>query len=204
MRAIFLILSFLLFSLVLSSFGAKAESDLNIKLSVEEYVFKNGKPYPLSRVYEIMSPDSGFLPYYVYVDNKTNSYPFVFNREGIKDTNEPYSRCNLAFAINGRVLIPERKYNSGYAEDTEQCLGVSGSVKTFKKNNNIEWFVTKTIYDDNSDKPDFNYEVYFYSGGRLCFSQKNSVFISVNKGDILRLKNIHVNKDDFAECSKIN
>ncbi|WP_455843808.1 hypothetical protein [Pantoea agglomerans] len=202
MKAIFLMLYVIFLSLTLAPFGSRANNNFDVKRSVEKYVYKNGKPYVLSKVYEVMAPPSGFLPYYIYSDENTYVYPFVFNREGIKGINEPYSRCNLAYAINGMVFIPGRKFNSGYAEDSEQCLGFDGDVKTLKNSKGIEWFVTKAVYEVDPDKPDSTYEVYFYLNGFFCFSKNDSHLISVNEGDILILKNKGVAEKDFMECSK--
>lgn len=78
------------------------------------------------------------------------AYPFVFNREGVPGKDEPYSRCNVVLNVDAQYLIPDRIYNSGYAEDSEPCLGIE-KLWIIKGSKDIKWFVTDTLYKSEGD-----------------------------------------------------
>lgn len=67
-----------------------------------------------------------------------NAYPFVFNREGVPGKEEPYSRCNVVLKVEEQNFIPDRKFKSGYAEDSEPCLGIE-KLRVVQGNNDIKW-----------------------------------------------------------------
>lgn len=200
MKSIFF---FLMLLVSISSIAGKTQADnkYDVISSIERYVYRNGVPYNLSQVYGVKAHEKGFKSYYIYNDKHSNVFPFVFNREGIKGIKEPYSRCNLAYVMGGEVLIPNRKYKSEYAEDSEQCLGFDDVVRTYDENG-VAWFITKSIYHINTDEPDVSYEVYFYLDGKLCFSQVKSQLISIKGVDLSDLKYFNLNKKDFLECSQ--
>jgi hypothetical protein len=177
-------------------------SSMDVLSAVKNYTFKEGEPYGLPRVYQTNTPDSGFSPYYVFLKlGIENAYPFVFNREGISGKDEPYSRCNVVLKVNNQSLIPDRKYKSGYAEDSEPCLGIE-KLRVVQGSKNIKWFVTDALYQPENDTTEKTKEVYFYSGGSFCFSESKSVKLAANKITMEDLKNLVLNKDEFEECAK--
>lgn len=174
----------------------------DVSSAVKNYSFKEGEPYGLSQVYQVNAPDSGFPPYYVFLKlGVENAYPFVFNREGVPGKDEPYSRCNLVLKNNDQYLIPDRTYKSGYAEDSEPCLGIE-KLRIVHGSKDIKWFVSDAIYQSENDTPEKTEEIYFYSGGVFCFSEYTSVKLAVNKISIKDLKNLTLDKKDFKECAK--
>lgn len=183
------------------SSGALANA-VDVSSAVKNYTFKEGEPYGLSQVYQVNAPDAGFPPYYVFLKlGVENAYPFVFNREGVPGKDEPYSRCNLVLKNNGQYLIPDRTYKSGYAEDSEPCLGIE-KLRVVQGSKDIKWFVTDTIYQSENDTPEKTEEIYFYSGGIFCFSEGTSVKLAANKISMKDLKNLTLDKKDFKECAK--
>lgn len=183
------------------SSGAIANA-VDVSSAVKNYSFKEGEPYGLSQVYQVNAPDAGFPPYYVFLKlGVENAYPFVFNREGVPGKDEPYSRCNLVLKNNGQYLIPDRTYKSGYAEDSEPCLGIE-KLRVVQGSKDIKWFVTDAIYQSENDTPEKTEEIYFYSGGIFCFSEDTSVKLAANKISMKDLKNLTLDKKDFKECSK--
>lgn len=172
-------------------------------MSVRNYVFKDGQPYPLSKIYDINSPDNGFLSYYIYFKNKYNNvYPFVFNQEGVKNKESPYSRYNVAFYINGKVLILDRKYNSGHAGDVAPCLGFKGDVKVIHSRNQSVWFISRVYYGIANDEPAELDEVYYFYGNKLCFLDEVSTEFSSKKLSLSKLNQMIPTQDDFNECSE--
>ncbi|WP_237932103.1 hypothetical protein [Buttiauxella sp. S19-1] len=187
--------------IVFYSSGAIANS-VDVSSAVKNYTFKEGEPYGLSQVYQVNAPDVGFPPYYVFLKlGIENAYPFVFNREGVPGKDEPYSRCNVVLKVNDQNLIPERKYRSGYAEDSEPCLGID-KLQTVKGSKDIKWYVADALYQSEDNSPDKTDEVYFYSGGSFCFSQSLSLKLAANKISMKDLKNLSLNEKDFEECAK--
>lgn len=183
------------------SLGAYA-NDLNVSSAVKSYTYKDGEPYGLSKVYQIDAPDTGFPPYYIFQKlGKWNAYPFVFNREGLPGKDEPYSRCNVVLKVNDHYLIPNRNYKTGYAEDSESCLGVD-RMQIIKGSKEIKWYVTEVLYQSESDTPNKTEEVYFYSGGFFCFSKKISSKLAASKVNIIDLGNLSVDEKYFEECDK--
>lgn len=175
---------------------------VDVSSAIKSYTFKEGEPYGLSQVYQVNAPDSGFLPYYVFLKlGVENAYPFVFNREGVPGKDEPYSRCNLVLKNNEQYLIPDRTYKSGYAEDSEPCLGIE-KLRIVQGSKDIKWFVTDAIYQSENDTPEKTEEIYFYSGGVFCFSEDTSVKLAANKISMKDLKNLTLDKKDFTECAK--
>lgn len=173
----------------------------DVSSAVKNYTFKEGEPYGLSQVYQVNAPGSGFPPYYVFLKlGVENAYPFVFNREGVPGKDEPYSRCNLVLKKNDQYLIPDRTYKSGYAEDSEQCLGIE-KLRIVHGSKDIKWFVSDAIYQSKNDTPEKTEEIYFYSGGFFCFSEGTSVKLAANKISIKELKKLTLDKNDFKECA---
>lgn len=84
-----------------------------------------------------------------------NAYPFVFNREGVPGKEEPYSRCNVVLKVEEQNFIPDRKFKSGYAEDSEPCLGIE-KLRVVQGNNDIKWYVTYALYQSEGDAPEKN------------------------------------------------
>lgn len=174
----------------------------DVSAAVKNYTFKEGEPYGLSQVYKVNAPDVGFPPYYIFMKLGVEyAYPFVFNREGVPGKDEPYSRCNVVLNFNSQYLIPDRKYNSGYAEDSEPCLGME-KLWVIKGSKDIKWFVTDTLYKSEGDTPERTEEVYFYTNGNFCFSQEASVKLAANKITMEGLKNLALDKKDFEQCAK--
>ncbi|MDN2485280.1 hypothetical protein [Kosakonia sacchari] len=175
---------------------------MDVLSAVKNYTFKEGEPCGLIRVYQINTPDSGFSPYYVFLKlGIENAYPFVFNREGISGKDEPYSRYNVVLKVNNQSLMPDRKYKSGYAEDSESCLGIE-KLRVVQGSKNIKWFMIDALYQSESDTTEKTEEVYFYSGGGFCFSESKSVKLVANKITMEDLKNLALDKEDFEECAK--
>lgn len=117
------------------------------QLQYKDYTFKEGEPYSLSQLYKVNATNVGFPPYYIFMQLGVEyAYPFVFNREGIPGKDKPYSRCNVVLNCNAQYLIPDRKYNSGYAEDTEPCLGME-NLRIIKGSKDIKWFATDALYN---------------------------------------------------------
>ncbi len=144
----------------------------------------------------------GFTPYYIFLKlGVENTYPFIFNREGVPGKDEPYSRCNLVLKNNDQYLIPDRTYKSGYAEDSEPCFGIE-KLRIVHGSKDIKWFVSDDIYQSENDTPEKTEEIYLYSGGVFCFSEDTSVKLAVNKISIKDLKNLTLDKKDFKECAK--
>ncbi|WP_373225120.1 hypothetical protein [Enterobacter cloacae complex sp. ESBL7] len=191
------------FQFYVLSFPALSD-DSDVISVVKNYAYKDGEPYALSQVYAVEPPDEGFLPYYIYHSTIEGVFPFVINREGVKGKDEPYTRCNIAFKINGKVLIPERRYNSGYAEDSEPCLGFLGSIKKIQGKGNIDWLVTNSVYQIESDNPDKINEVYFNTGNKICYAGDISVRLSSGKIKLSSLGRVLPASNDFSECSKNN
>lgn len=174
----------------------------DVSSAVKSYTFKEGEPYGLSQVYQVNVPESGFPPYYVFLKlGVENAYPFVFNREGVPGKDEPYSRCNLVLKNNDQYLIPDRTYKSGYAEDSELCLGIE-KLRIVHGRKDIKWFVTDAIYQSGNGTPEKTEEIYFYSGGVFCFSESTSVKLAANKISMKDLKNLTLDKKDFKECAR--
>lgn len=185
------------------SFGVYA-SGVDISSAVKSYTYKEGKPYGLSQVYQVNAPDDGFPPYYVFLNLvKSNAYPFVFNREGLKGKDEPYSRCNVVLKVNDENLIPSRKYNSGYAEDSEPCIGVS-RLQIVKGDKDIKWYVSEVLYKAGDEEPEKTDEVYFYSENNFCFSEVVSLKLAAKKISIKDLKGLALDEKDLRECAKYN
>lgn len=183
------------------SLGVSA-NDGDVSSAVKSYTYKDGEPYVLSQVYQIDAPDTGFPTYYIFQKlGKGNAYPFVFNREGLPGKDEPYSRCNVVLKINDQYLIPNRNYKSGYAEDSEPCLGID-RMQIIKGNEVIKWYVTEALYQSEGDTPDKTEEIYFYSDKVFCFSEDTSVKLAANKISIKDLKNLTLDEKDFKECAK--
>ena len=182
--------------------GITLANDGGVSSAVKNYTYKDGEPYGLSQVYSVDAPDNGFLPYYIFVKlGVNNAYPFVFNREGVPGKDEPYSRCNVALKANDKYLIPDRAYKSGYAEDSESCIGVD-RLQLIKGSKDIKWYVADTFYQSEGNSPDKTGEVYFYSGGSFCFSQRLSLKLAANKVSMRDLKSITLEDSDFKECAK--
>ena len=144
------------------SLGASA-NDVDVSSAVKSYTYKDGEPYGLSKVYQIDAPDNGFPPYYIFqkLGKGTHIHLFLIAKDYGKD--EPYSRCNVVLKVNDHYLIPNRNYKTGYAEDSESCLGVD-RMQIIKGSKDIKWYVTEVLYQSESDTPKTE-EVYFYSGG---------------------------------------
>lgn len=126
---------------------------------------------------------------------------FVLNREGVSGKNEPYSRCNAALTVNDKDFIPDRAYKSGYAEDSEPCIGV-GRLQFIKGSKDIKWYVADTFYQSEGDSPDKTGEVYYYSSSSFCFSQGISLKLAANKVSMRGLKNITLEDADFKRYAK--
>lgn len=200
MKNIFLLLGLVSFVNFYSS-GAFANAT-DVSTAVKNYTFKDGEPYGLSQVYQINAPDAGFQPYYVFLKlGVYNAYPFVFNREGVPGKDEPYSRCNVVLKVKDQNFIPDRRFKSGYAEDSEPCLGIE-KLRVVQGNNDIKWYVTYALYQSEGDTPEKTEEVYFYSGGHFCFSKEISKKLAAEKISMIELKNINLGKKDFEECAK--
>ena len=154
------IVSLLGFIIAINFFSSDAFADnMGISDAVKSYTCKDGEPYGLSKVYQINTPDSGFPPYYIFLKlGVENAYPFVFNREGVPGKDEPYSRCNLVLKNNDQYLIPDRKYKSGYAEDSEPCLGIE-KLRIVHGSKDIKWFVSDAIYQSENDTPEKTEEI---------------------------------------------
>ena len=177
-------------------------NDMDLSSTVKSYTYKDGKPYGLSQIYQVDAPDTGFLPYYIFWDlGKGNAYPFVFNREGLPSKNDPYSRCNVVLKVNDKYFIPERNYKSGYAEDSEPCLGID-RIKIIKGSKGVKWYVTEVLYQSGSDVPDKTEEVYFYFDGFFCFSKEISEKLVLGKVTIKNLKDFSMDNKSFEECDK--
>ena len=183
-----------------SSVSFANSSDLSS--AVKNYTYKDGEPYGLSQVYKVNSPDEGLPPYYIFMKlGIENAIPFVFNREGVPGKDEPYSRCNVVIKVKDKFLIPERKYKSGYAEDSEPCIGID-KLSIVKGNQDVEWYVANAIYQSESQSLDSSEEVYFYSDGNFCFSEGVTLKLSSKKININDLKKISVDEKYFQECAK--
>ncbi|SMG55492.1 hypothetical protein [Cedecea sp. NFIX57] len=183
------------------SLGASA-NDVDVSSAVKSYTFKDGEPYGLSQVYQIDAPDTGFPPYYIFQKlGKGNAYPFAFNREGLPGKDEPYSRCNVVLKVNDQYLIPNRNYKSGYAEDSEPCLGID-RMQIIKGNKDIKWYVTEALYQSEGDTPDKTEEIYFYSDNYFCFSKDFSSKLAAGKIKIKDLESLSVDGKNAEECAK--
>lgn len=177
-------------------------SNQDVSSAVISFTYKDGEPYGLSQVYQVNAPDTGFVPYYIFLKlGNGNAYPFVFNREGVPGKDEPYSRCNLVLKNNDQYLIPDRTYKSGYAEDSELCLGIE-KLRIVHGSKDIKWFVTDAIYQSENGTPEKTEEFYFYSGGVFCSSEGTSVKLAANKISMKDLKNLTLDKKDFKECAR--
>lgn len=103
--------------------------------------------------------------------------------------------------INDQHLIPDRKYNSGYAEDSEPCLGIE-KLTIAQGSKDIKWFVTEALYQSGNGMPEKTEEIYFYSGGVFCLSEGKSAKLAAKKISIKDLKSLTLDKKDFKECAK--
>ncbi|WP_261641169.1 hypothetical protein [Erwinia mallotivora] len=197
------VISLLGFIITINFFSSDAfANNMGISDAVKSYTYKDGEPYGLSKVYQINTPDAGFHTYYVFFKlGVDNAYPFVFNREGVAGKEEPYSRCNVVLKVENQNLIPDRKFKSGYAEDSEPCLGIK-KLRVVQGNKYIKWYITYAQYQSESGSPEKTEEVYFYSGGHFCFSKEISKKLAAEKISMIELKNINLGKKDFEECAK--
>lgn len=97
--------------------------------------------------------------------------------------------------------MPNRNYKSGYAEDSEQCLGID-RMQIIKGNKNIKWYVTEALYQSEGDTPDKTEEVYFYSDGFFGFSKNFSSKLAAGKIKTKDLENLSVDEKYAEECAK--
>lgn len=114
---------------------------------------------------------------------------------------EPYSRCNVVLKVEDQNFIPDRKFKSGCAEDSEPCLGID-RMQIIKGNKDIKWYVTEALYQSEGDTPDKTEEIYFYSGKVFCFSKYFSSKLAVGKIKLKDLVNLSVDEKIVDECVK--
>lgn len=166
----------------------------------------------LDLVYNIETPDEGFPPFYVYFWKKNSIsfngkdsiviYPFVYQDEKEwKRSRNGYSRCNVGVVYNGKMAIPNRKFESGNSTDSSPCLGYNQKYKSIVGlGNDIVWLVFNVAYRNAILNIEESREVYFLSKNKnkLCYSERITGMI--NRKVKMNLKTIGLEQSDFDEC----